>query len=76
VKTHQEVRFEDHLNKRLNKCEQRQQFNLVQSDSSKDADIDSSIQTDNNTNIHFQSHNSIIARRNFIGGYLYLKSII
>jgi len=46
----------------LNICGQRQKLNLVQIDSSMDADIDSSIQTANNTNIHFQTQNSIITR--------------
>lgn len=72
VKTHQEARLEDHLKKRLNKREQRQKFHLGQSDSSRDADIDSSVQTANNTNIHFQSHNSLTAR-SFIGINLYLE---
>lgn len=64
VKTPQEARLEDHLKKRLNKREQRQKLHLAQSDSSRDAD--SNIQTDNNTNIHFQSHNNLIAQ-NLIG---------
>ncbi|XP_060843295.1 E3 ubiquitin-protein ligase MYCBP2 isoform X2 [Rhopalosiphum padi] len=54
--------FGDRFKKRLNICGQRQKLNLVQIDSSMDADIDSSIQTANNTNIHFQTQNSIITR--------------
>lgn len=69
VNTHQEARLDDHLKKRLNKREQRQKRHLGQSDSSRDGDIDSSVQTANNTNIHFQSRNNILAR-NFIGIYL------
>jgi len=75
AKTSQEARLEDHLKKRLNKREQRQKFNSVQADSSRDADIDSSVQTANNTNIHFQTHNSIIAR-SFVGIYLNIKYIL
>lgn len=59
----------------MNKREQRPKFNSVQADSSKDADIDSSVQTANNTNIHFQTHNSIIAR-SFVGIYLNIKYIL
>lgn len=58
--------FEDNLKKRLNKREQRQKLHLVQSELSKDVDTDSNVQIANNTNIHFQSHNSIRSR-NFIG---------
>lgn len=70
VKTHQEARFEDNLKKRLNKREQRQKLHLVQTDSSKKED--SSAQTANNTNIHFQSHNNVMAQ-NFIGMNTFLK---
>jgi len=56
----------------LNKREQRQQFNSVQADSSREADIDSSVQTANNTNIHFQTRNSMIAQ-SFVGIYLTLS---
>lgn len=58
--------FEDNLKKRLNKREQRQKLHLVQSDSPKDVDTDSNVQTANNTNIHFHSHNSIRSH-NFMG---------
>jgi len=68
VKTFQEARLEDHLKKRLNKREHRQKLNSAQPDPSRDADINS-VQTANNTNIHFQTHNSIIAR-GFVGIYL------
>lgn len=59
----------------MNKREQHK-FNSVLADSSRDADIDSSAQTANNTNIHFQTHNSKIAR-SFVGMYFkYICSII
>jgi len=67
--------LEDHLKKRLNKREQQQQFNSVQADSFRDSDIDSSAQTANNTNIHFQTQNSKIAR-SFVGMYFSIKCIL
>jgi len=70
LKSHEEAKLEDHLKKRLNKREQRQKMHLVQSDSSREAEIDSSVQIANNTNIHFQSHKSILVR-NFMGINLY-----
>jgi len=75
VKTSQEVRLEDHLKKQFIKRDQLQQFNSVQADSSRDVDIDSSVQTANNTNIHFQTHNSVVAR-SFVGIYLNIKYIL
>lgn len=67
--------FEDNLKKRLNKREQRQKLHLVQSELSKDVDTDSNIQTANNTNIHFQSHNNIRSR-NFMGTQYCLKYLV
>lgn len=75
MNTHQEARLDDHLKKRLNKREQRQKRHLGQSDLSRDGDIDSSAQATNNTNIHFQSRNSILAR-SFMGIKIYLKHLI
>jgi len=54
----------------LNKREQRQKLHLAQIDSSKKED--SSVQTANNTNIHFQSHNNVMAQ-NFVGMNTFLK---
>jgi len=49
-------------------------MHLVQSDSSREADMDSSIQIANNTNIHFQSHKNILVQ-SFMGIHCYLVYI-
>lgn len=66
----QEARLGEHLRKRLSKREQ------PQSDSARDADVNASLQTANNSNIHFQCHNRGFIGNSFLKIYIFFKNIV